>query len=195
MLALSDGIFAFAITLLILNVVVPEGTTTKDLPAALANLWPKYEAFLISFVVIGLYWFVHVRQFRQIRRFDERLLWLNLLFLLFIVIIPFSTSVLSNYTGPLPVVVYAAIMACAGFTAEGMWLYASLKHRLVSENLSQASIRRGIILNLISPIVFTLSIGIAFINAEAAQYSWISIAVFQTVARQVFEQPKADENI
>ncbi|MGA2368614.1 MAG: TMEM175 family protein, partial [Dehalococcoidia bacterium] len=64
LLALTDGVFAFAITLLIVNVALPAGTHGADLPAALRDLWPKYMAFVISFIVIGLYWTVHVRQFR-----------------------------------------------------------------------------------------------------------------------------------
>ena len=193
-LALSDGIFAFAITLLILNVAVPEGTSKADLAETLVSLWPKYLAFLISFFVIGLYWFSHVRQFRSIIRYDTRLLWLNLVFMLFIVTIPFSTSVMSNYNHPLSVTIYAASMACAGFMSCAIWIYASHKRRLVIEDLSQAAVRRGIIVTLISPVVFTLSIGLAFINVELAEYSWISIFVLRMLTRYLFRLPKADED-
>ncbi len=193
--SLSDGIFAFAITLLILNVAVPEGTVKADLPAALAALWPKYLAFLISFFVIGLYWFTHVRQFRSIKKYDTRLLWLNLIFLLFIVTIPFSTSVMSSYQAVLSVIVYAALMACAGFMSVAIWAYATHNHKLVNEELGQAAIRRGIIITLISPIVFTLSIGIAFVNVELAQYSWISIFIVRMLLTYIFRLPKADDDI
>jgi len=135
LLSLSDGIFAFAITLLILNIVLPLGTSREEVPQALLSLWPKYLAFLISFVVIGLYWMGHVRPFRYIRRFDKGLLWLNLLFLMFIVLIPFSTSVLSDFEETASVVLYAANMACAGFTATGLWLY-SVRRKLVLKGVA-----------------------------------------------------------
>ncbi len=194
LLSLSDGIFAFAITLLILNIVLPLGTSREEVPQALLSLWPKYLAFLISFVVIGLYWMVHVRQFRYIRRFDKGLLWLNLLFLMFIVLIPFSTSVLSDFEETASVVLYAANMACAGFTATGLWLY-SVRRKLVAEGLGRARVRRGIIMNLIAPGWFTVSIGLAFINASLAAYSWLLIGVVHRIIDWKLKLPESDEDI
>jgi uncharacterized membrane protein len=188
-ISLSDGIFAFAITLLILNVVVADGVSNQGLANALAGLWPKYLAFLISFIVIGAYWVTHVRYLRFMRRCDSGLIWINLLFLLFIVMIPFSTSVLSSFYGPLPVIVYAANIACAGYMSTILWAYATYKHRLVDANLGSGQVRRGIILHLVAPVVFTLSIGIALIDSNAAQYSWISIIVFSIIAKKAFKLP------
>ena len=194
-LSLSDGVFAFAITLLILNVVVPEGTSNQNLPAALINLWPKYLAFLISFIVIGAYWVTHVRQLHFFRKYNSELIWINLLFLLFIVMIPFSTSVISGFRGPLPVIVYAINIACAGYMSTILWAYATYKNRLVDVNLGSEQAKRGIILHLIAPVVFTLSIGIALIDSTAAQYSWISIIIFERIAQWVFKLPANAENI
>lgn len=192
-ISLSDGIFAFAITLLILNIVVAEGTSNESLASVLAGLWPKYLSFLISFVVIGAYWVHHVRQMRFLRRYDSRLIWINLLFLLFIVMIPFSTSVLSGFYGPLPVIVYAANIACAGYMSVILWAYATYKHRLVDVNLGSIQLKRGIILRLVPPVVFTLSIGIALIDSSAAQYSWISIIVFSAIIQRIFKLPGDEE--
>lgn len=194
LLSLSDGIFAFAITLLILNIVLPYGTSRAEVPQALLALWPKYLAFLISFVVIGLYWIVHVRQFRVIRKYDTGLLWLNLLFLMFIILIPFSTSVLSDFEETASVVLYAANMACAGFTATALWLYVT-RRKLVDAKLGPAWVRRGIITNLIAPGWFALSIGLAFINPNLAVYSWLLIGVAHRVVDWILKLPKADEDI
>jgi len=194
-LALSDGVFAIAITLLILNISVPDSTTMANLPSAINGLWPNITAFITSFFVIGLYWMVHVRQFRSIIKYDSSLLWLNLVFLLFIVIIPFSSSIMSDFAGTLTVSIYAVNMVCAGLASTFLWIYVTHRHRLVAENLGSAQVRRGIILNLIAPVIFTLSIGIAIFNSDAAQYSWISIFVFYIVAQRAFKLPKADENI
>jgi len=194
LLSLSDGIFAFAITLLILNIVLPYGTSRAEVPQTLLALWPKFLAFLISFVVIGLYWIVHVRQFRVIRKYNTGLLWLNLLFLMFIVLIPFSTGVLSDFEVTASVVLYAANMACAGFTATGLWIYA-VRGKLVDEKLGPARVRRGIITNLVAPVSFTLSIGLAFVNANLAVYSWLVIGILHRVVDWIFKLPKSDEDI
>ena len=112
-------------------------------------------AFLISFFVIGLYWSVHVRLFREIIRYDMNLIWLNLLHLLFIVIIPFSTSIISLYLTQLSVIVYAACMACAGYIHTLLRIYAGHKHRLISDKYSSSHIKKNLILSLIAPICFT----------------------------------------
>jgi len=194
LLSLSDGIFAFAITLLILNIVLPYGTSRAEVPQALLALWPKYLSFLISFVVIGLYWISHVRQFRAIRRYDTGLLWLNLLFLMFIVLIPFSTSVLSDFEETASVALYAANMACAGFTATGLWIYTNHR-KLFDAKLGPVQVRRGIIMNLIAPGWFTLSIGLAFINANLAVYSWLLIGIAHRVIDRALKLPKSEEDI
>jgi uncharacterized membrane protein len=193
-LALSDGVFAIAITLMILNLFLPEGTSKADLADALLSQWQKYLEFLLSFFVIGVYWFNHVRQFRLIRMYSTGLIWLNLLFLLFIVIIPFTTSVLSKYQGQLSVVLYAANMVMEGLMAFLLWFYATHNRRLVDESLDEAIVRRGIILNLVPPAIFALSIGVAFINADAAQYLWVSIYVLYVLLSRLLKLPRADEN-
>ncbi|MGD0355809.1 MAG: TMEM175 family protein [Dehalococcoidia bacterium] len=195
LLALTDGVFAFAITLLIVNVALPSGTLQANLPAALGDLWPKYKAFVISFIVIGLYWTVHVRQFRVITKYNTNLMWLNLLFLFFIVIIPFSTSVLSDYHGELPAIIYAANMACAGFAATGTWLYATQNHRLVVENLSRVFIKRGIIVRLVTPIIFSLSIGVAFFDPTVTQFLWVGIFVIHFILSRIYRVSEKGENV
>jgi uncharacterized membrane protein len=174
-LAFSDGVFAFAITLLIIDIRLPAGISRDNLGSALIELWPNYLAFLLSFAVIGLYWSAHIRLFREIVRYDQGLIWLNLLFLLFIVVIPFSTSVLSLYLFRLTVVVYAAMMACAGYMHTVLRIYAGGKRRLVSKKHSPNYIRRGILFSLFAPVGFTVSIGIGFFNAVAALVFWVMI--------------------
>jgi hypothetical protein len=100
----SDAVFAIAITLLVIEIRLPEGTAIADgraLLAALSSLLPRYLGFLVSFVVVGSFWLSHHRLFRSVRGFDERLLLLDLLFLLFVAFIPFPTAVLGRY-GYLP---------------------------------------------------------------------------------------------
>ena len=175
MLTFSDGVFAFAITLLILDIKLPADTLKANLGPALIALWPNYLAFLLSLVVIGLYWSAHVRLFREIIRYDRNLIWLNLLFLLFIVVIPFSTSVLSLHLIHLSVIVYASLMACAGYMYTVLRVYAGSNHKLVNKNIAPSYIRRGIAFSLFAPVGFTVSIGIAFFNTTTAIVFWVMI--------------------
>jgi uncharacterized membrane protein len=194
LLAFTDGVFAIAITILIIGVVVPEGTTKLNLDSVLASLWPNYQGFLISFFVIGLYWISHVRQFRYIRKHGSGLLWLNLLFLLFIVIIPFTTNLVTKYGNKTTVVMYAANIACAGYMGTVLWCYAVRSYQLAGKRLDSIYIRRGYIINLIAPVIFTLSIGVAFINDDLATYIWICTLVFYIVAIILFKMPRLNDN-
>lgn len=92
-----------------------------------------------------------------------------------------------------PAIVYAINMACAGYATTLLWAYATHKNRLVDKNFDSAQARRGIIIHLTSPVVFTLSIGIAMIDSTAAQYSWLFIIVLHMIARRVFHLPSNDE--
>jgi uncharacterized membrane protein len=180
-LTFSDGVFAIAILLLLLDIKLPAGISTADLGAVLRSLWPNYLAFFISFVVIGLYWTAHVRLFREIIRYDWALVWLNLLYLLFIVIIPFSTSVFSTHFEKLSVIIYAATIACAGFSNTIVRIYSAKGHRLISNRLGSLYIRRAILLSLIAPTGFTVSIGLAFLNPSIVQYFWMVILVVHII--------------
>jgi uncharacterized membrane protein len=167
----SNGVFAFAITLLVLEIRLPTDVSKSTLGPALLSIWPNYLGFLLSFLVIGLMWSSYIRLLRDIVRTDHLLIMLNLLYLLFIVVVPFSTSLISLYRGTLVVVIYASLMACAGYMYVLLRIYAGRNHRLVSKRHSTIAIRRGILLNLIMPVWFTLSIGIALFNILASQLS------------------------
>jgi len=180
-LTFSDGVFAIAILLLLIDIKLPAGASITDLGAILRSLWPNYLAFFISFVVIGLYWTAHVRTFREIVRYDWVLVWLNLLYLLVIVIIPFSTSVLSIHFERLSVIMYAATIAVAGYANTVLRIYSTKGHRLISSRFGNIYIKRAILMSLIAPIGFTISIGVAFLNPTIAQYFWIAMVVVHIV--------------
>src|SRR5215469_17210406 len=98
-LALSDGVFAIAITLLILEIAIPATTPGAALPKALLGLWPRYLAYVLSFVVIARFWVTHHVAFRLIARYDNVLIWLNLLLLMFVSFLPFPTAVVGAHNG------------------------------------------------------------------------------------------------
>ena len=118
--AFSDGVFAIAITLLALQLEIPGGDRV-DVWSEVSALSSNFVAFAISFAVIGVYWVAHHRLFSVIERYDLRLIWLNLLSLFFIVLMPFTTSLVGEHgDSDVSVVIYALSIAGAGFTNTGM---------------------------------------------------------------------------
>jgi uncharacterized membrane protein len=139
--ALSDGVFAIAMTVIVLNIQIPEGGTESELVAKLGALAPKFFAYVTSFLMLGVLWIGHHFQFHYIRRTDRNLLWFNLLFLLAITFLPFATGVLANYNrSPSAVLVYGGNLMVAGTSLLGHWIYATTGHRLVSPDVSREAI-------------------------------------------------------
>src|SRR4029078_8348293 len=95
--ALSDGGFALAMTVLVLNIQVPDGGTSDDLPGKLLVIWPKLASYVMSFIMLSVLWIGHHFQFHYIRKTDLALLWINVFFLLAVTFLPFATGVLANY--------------------------------------------------------------------------------------------------
>ena len=175
----SDGVFAIAITLLVLNVALPAtqpGYVATGLSSALLATVPKLFSYTLSFLVIGAYWMAHQRTFHYIERYDRGLAWLNIFFLLFVALIPFPTSVLGAYGGQLvAVILYAATLAITGLLLSLLWLYASHNRRLVAAMLTPQHIRATTLRNAVPPVVFLASIGIAFVSIPAAEVTWVLV--------------------
>ncbi|MCZ2115638.1 MAG: DUF1211 domain-containing protein [Anaerolineae bacterium] len=176
----SDAVFAIAITLLALEIrlPVPAGELSDgQLARMLVGIWHKYLGFVISFLVIGAFWTGHHRKFRFIKRYDTDLILLNLLLLMGIAFIPFPTSILSENAGKTATIFYAMIIVATGLLNAAIWLYASRNNRLLAPDFGDRQRRHETLRALVVPAVFLLSIGLAFINADLAKYSWLLIAV------------------
>ena len=99
----SDGVFAIAITLLIQNVELPKSTESAAVGMSrFLGVWPDILSYIISFLVIGNYWIVHHDMFNDIDRYDRKLLWLNVIYLMFIAFIPYSTSLIGDFPVAFP---------------------------------------------------------------------------------------------
>ncbi|MGA8005898.1 MAG: TMEM175 family protein [Burkholderiales bacterium] len=203
LLFFSDAVFAIAITLLALELRLPAGVEGgaegARLWLALAAMWPKYLSFLISFLVIGLYWQGHHRMFRLINRFDDRLLWLNLFFLMCIIVVPFPTSVLGEHANePVAAAFYACVLALTGLLQLAMWLYATAGRRLVEVSLDDMQytyLRRSVAVRMvIAPLVFLLSTAAARASPIWAELSWILIAPALAVADRIGRHAREKES-
>lgn len=176
----SDAVIAIAITLLALEIRLPalgEELSNAQLLQSLLALWPRYLGYLISFLVIGEFWLGHHRKFRFIVRYDRSLLLLNLLFLMLIAFIPFPTVVLSEYGNRTATIFYALTITVAGLLLLAVWSYAAQHNRLLDPDFAPAQRRHEWQRSLVVPLIFLLSIGLAFINDDLAKFSWVLIAV------------------
>ena len=175
----SDAVFAIAITLLALEIRLPGEIAQEGNMELLQNLlviWPKYLGYVVSFLAIGNFWVIHHRQYRYIERYDTRLMFINLLVLMAVAFIPFPTSVISENGNRTATILYALSASLVGLLSTGLWIYASYKRRLVAPDLETSIIRRGVSRNLIAPVIFLCSIGLAYIDPDLAKFSWILIA-------------------
>jgi uncharacterized membrane protein len=177
---LSDGVFAIALTLLVVSLEVPAGSS--DLAAALWQLRPKFLSYGVSFLAIAAFWISHQRVFRYIVRIDGRLVWISLIFLLCIGFQPFPTAVLgSSGDQPIAVTLYAGTLMMTSLLVLAMWVYSAVGHRLVQPDLSHRFIRYQTVRAVVAPVVFAISIVIAQFNTSLAELSWLSIAILLSV--------------
>lgn len=179
--AFSDGVFAIAITLLILEIGVPQVDASGSLGRALRQLWPSYLSYAISFTVIGIMWMNHHNMFRDIVRIDHYLLVLNLLLLMCISFVPFPTAVMAEYMRQadhrtIAVMLYGATFTAIGLVWNALWLYASHGRRLLDHGVSEARVRVRTQRTLLGPALYGVTVPLALVSA------WISIAMYAFLA-------------
>jgi uncharacterized membrane protein len=188
LIAFSDGIFAVAITILVLAIAVPDlgsHQTDANLQSHLAAAIPSVISFVVSFLVVGIFWLSHHRMFQLIEGHGRPTLYVNLFFLMTICFIPFPTGIVTHY-GQLAtaVVVYAASMALSGLTLALLWWVSVI--RPAKEKSHRTT---GIYFALRAAgmsAVFLLSIPIAIGNVGYARIAWFAIAPLYVVLGRLF---------
>ena len=168
----TDGVFAICITLLVIEIKVPNRDALKIFSDA--SLWQylshnslQFLGFLISFGIIGHYWSVHHRIFGYVKNYTSSLLWLNLTFLFSVILLPFSSGLLGEYGSDtnmyVPYTVYAANMCFTGLMNCWLWLYVSNPRRnLLTHKISSARIQLGVYRSLVIPVIFMLALLVSF---------------------------------
>ena len=182
--AFSDGVIAIAITLLVLEIGIPAVQRTDSLIDALAEQWPSYVAFLISFVVIGIMWVSHHAMFERIASVDRGMLFLNLMLLMGIAFLPFPTALLAEYVreggqnSSVAAAIYSATMALIGLAFLAMWRHLLRNPQLLVPGISEERIQLAIRRSMVGPVVYTASIGLAFISAPACFVVYALVALY-----------------
>ncbi len=171
--AFSDGVFAIAITLLVLALDIPEHLGEETMFEALWEQRDDFLAYALSFAVIGRFWIVHHRFFGEVTGFDNHLLVLNIFYLAWIVLIPFSSEVLGDHGGETASVVLYAVNL-SGVILTGMWMIADARSAGLT-SIDAASIREQRVRALYIATVFLASIPVAFVAADFAPLIWLAL--------------------
>jgi uncharacterized membrane protein len=186
---LTDGIFAVVMTLLVLDISVPQISSHyaignvaagTELVKRLFDLWPKMLSFGISFVILAIYWVAHHRQFHYIKHSNRALIWINMMFLMAICLIPFSTSLLGEYRElEMSILVYGGNSIVIASLLYAQWRYVTTSHhgRLVDENLdpiSKTTLSRRTLLGI---IVYLIATGFSFVYTQLSPFPFVLVLI------------------
>jgi uncharacterized membrane protein len=174
--AFSDGVFAVAITLLVLQFAVPDVQSGKLLPELLKQ-WPLLVTYIASFLTVGVIWVNHHTIFSGIKQADRTLQFINLILLLFVVLVPYPTQLLARYLQSYPnssvaAAFYGIVMTGMGISFQALVAWALWHPNLLKPKVDAARIRSTLPRYSIGLFVYAASIGLAFLNA------WLVVALY-----------------
>ncbi|MGI5825973.1 MAG: TMEM175 family protein [Patescibacteria group bacterium] len=186
-LALSDGVFAFALTLLVTSFFVPTDLSLDQVPAVVFEQLPTLTSYVTSFVVIGGFWYSHHQKFRYIIRYNSVFLWLNLLILMTIAFLPFSTDFVGEYSrSAFAVIFYNLSLIVASLSFSLLWIYATKSRKLVRKDLPSNVVLSGFLISFSIAIVFGVSTLLALVNVNLGRASWLLAFVVPFLTRVWF---------
>lgn len=187
LLALSDGVVAIAITLLVLQLNVPEPAklinpaSASELASQLGKDADQLISYVISFYVIAQFWLVHHRVFRRMTKHQEGLAWWNFVFLFTVSVMPFTSDLQGRFAdNPLAISIFAVNLLVASLATQLTFIYGSRKNLLTVASPRETRVAQW--RSAASIFVIALSIGIAWVNAGAAKYCWLLLAVAPRIA-------------
>lgn len=210
MILFSDAVFAIAITLLVIEIKVPEipklEVTESKLLESLEHMIPKFVGFIISFFIIGLYWTIHHRMFANVVNYTKKTLWLNLWFLFAVILMPFSTAFYSEYILRLlktPVIIYVGNIFLLGIMNYMLFRHINNPALHLTEGADKQEVKYFAFRAIVVPSSFVL-IAIAYlINPKYALFLPLVVAISVRLAIKYFlpkpvavptrEEPLADE--
>jgi TMEM175 potassium channel family protein len=177
--AFSDGVFAIAITLLILEIKIP-GAGSGDLSRQLLRQWPSYVAFVISFAFIGIMWINHHRLFTHIKRSNNVLLFLNLLLLLGVCAVPFPTAVLAQHLNQsdqrTAAILYHGTYFAIAIFFNVLWRYAS--RHLLGKDADAHAAGKISAQYAVGPLLYLVCVALAWVNVPLSLLLNVALAVF-----------------
>ncbi len=165
LVALADGVFAIVMTLLVFRLGIPAVSGTDSLGDALLDMWPEFAVYALSFLVLGVFWLVHHVLFDLIERYDSTLVWLNIVFLMFAALIPFSTGLFAVHGATTATAVVYGLNTITVFgTGWAIFSYATGGHRLVAADLDPDLVRGGKRMGLAYMLFLVPSLAVSIIS-------------------------------
>jgi len=181
--SLMDGIFAFAMTLLVLNLILPD---PSDLPpeTQLHNMLlgqaQSFFNYALSFLLLAIFWMIHSQQIHILKQTDFTHIWMNMIILMFIVLVPFSASVMSDYSSDtLANLAFASNMLIIGVLYYFNWHYAIGKHKLIAEEIDVKRVELARKRSLLTPFVSVIAMVLAFVAPEYTGMSYLLIPILR----------------
>ncbi|MFG2877174.1 TMEM175 family protein [Streptomyces sp. NPDC048337] len=181
--AFSDGVFAIIITILVLELKVPEGTGS-EFWHGVREQWPHYAAYVVSFLIIGVMWVNHHTIFSHIKRVDRPLLFLNLLVLMVVSVIPYTTNVLAEHlmleggSANAAAVLYSAVTVAYALAFLAFWWYVTRLGHLFHEEVDKEGARATRVRFGLGAIAYPLTVGLAFYSATLTLVAHFLIALY-----------------
>ena len=182
----SDGVFAIAITLLVLLFDVPELSEGQSLGHVLAHQWPQYASYAVSFVTIGIIWVNHHTLFRHIARVDRVFLFINVLFLMCVAFIPYPTSVISRYVrtdeASAAAVMYGLSLTATAICFNALWQYAARSFRLLAPDVDRREVAGITRSYWPGALLYAGATAVALVSATASVILFILLALFYVLS-------------
>ncbi len=175
-ISLTDGVFAIVLTILVLEIKVPSHLPTRSLQGAFHELRPTFVAWVISFLIIGMYWVAHRDIFARVRAVNRDLVWLNLLFLLTTAVIPFAASVFGEYPDArIAVQLYGLVVTLASLMRLALYAYVVKHPDLMVAQEPGHQTRQGFILAGVPIVLYLVAIGVASVSTSASALLLFSV--------------------
>jgi uncharacterized membrane protein len=195
LVSFSDGIFAIAITLLVFNLKIPDlhkGDVHRTLAQAVTGMVPQFVTYIISFLIIAVFWSIHHHMMNHIHHVDNYFIWINMSFLLGVSFLPFPTALEGSYPDEqFALIFYIASMSFVGLMLMTMWWYASYRRRLIEKDLPVALINHFFKRGLSSQVVFAVTIILTLIHLSWGQHFLLILIPLQFALQFLYKKDLA----
>ncbi len=175
--ALSDGVFAIVLTLMVFQIRIPNipsDLAAKELWPQLLRQWPEFYSYVISFLLVGIFWVAHHNMYHLVKRSTRALLWMNLIYLMFVAFVPYSVALVGRYDNIQKIVIlYGVHLMIISGLMYLQWWYVTRKRHLMVGTLSPEFVRSVDYKILAAPVVCMLAIGASFYNVRWSKVLYI----------------------
>jgi uncharacterized membrane protein len=194
--ALSDGVFAIVMTLLVIEISVPAISKLKaaeELGGMLIQMWPKFLAFAISFLILGILWFTHSAQFHFIKHSNGAFVWINIIFLMFVTLIPFSTALIGEYHifSKISVIFWGINGFLCTSALNIIWWYATKRRNLINKEIVDREIEPQVIRLFqirifVGAVAFLPAIALSFVNPLISIVIYVLLVLYGIIATAIW---------